>query len=143
VARKMKQVMDDLGENPEVYGLIHGDCGVDANVLFWKGKAQIIDFDSSGFGYYLYDLAIALEHCWEESAYSQYMDALLKGYTEFRSLPTEHLMYMDLFRAAFYVYMGLWTVAMDQTHPNSPNKVERHKRWLEYGLRFIERHIKG
>ncbi|MBN1211961.1 MAG: phosphotransferase [candidate division Zixibacteria bacterium] len=143
IARKVKLVMDDRGKKPDVYGLIHGDCGIDANVLFRKGEAQIIDFDGSGFGYYLYDLALALEHCWEEPEYPAYLDALLKGYTEFRSLPDDYLRHMDLFRAAFYVHMGLWTVAVDQTHPDSPNKPSRHKKWLEYGLRFIEHHLEN
>jgi len=141
VAQKIRQVMNDWGKKPDVYGLIHGDCGVDANVLFWKGRAHIIDFDGSGFGYYIYDLAITLEHCWEEKAYMQYRDALLKGYSKYRSVPVEQFEYLDLFRAAFYVYIGLWTIAVDQTSPNSPNKSNRHKRWLEYGMRFIERYI--
>lgn len=141
VARRARRIMDDLGGEPDIYGLIHADCGVDANLLFWKGEAQVIDFDGSGFGYYLYDLAIALEHCWDEPAYPQYLDSLLKGYAEFRHLPAEQLQHLDLFRAAFYVYMGLWTVAMDQTHLDSPNKLSRHQKWLGYGLRFIERYL--
>lgn len=141
VSRRVKRVMTDWGEHPEVYGLIHADCGVDANVLFWRGEAQIIDFDDSGYGYHMYDLAVALEHCWEEPAYPQYLDALLKGYTKFRPLPDEQLRNLDLFRAAFYVYMGLWTVAMDKTHPDSPNRAHRHDKWLGYGLRFIKRYL--
>ena len=143
IANKTKRVMNDWGNNPEVYGLIHGDCGVDANVLFWKGNAHIIDFDGSGFGYYMFDLALALEHCWDEEAYPLYLDALLKGYTEFRTVPDEQLKHLNLFRSAFYVYMGLWTIAMDQTYPNSPHKADRHKKWLEYGLRFIRRYLDG
>lgn len=143
VAEEVRRVMDSWGNGQSVYGLIHGDCGVDANVLFWKGKAHIIDFDGSGLGYYLYDLALALEHCWKEPAYAQYLDSLLKGYTRSRALPAEHLENMDLLRAAFYVYMGLWTHALDQTHPHSPHRLNRHKRWLVYGLEFIERFLDG
>jgi hypothetical protein len=29
VARRVKQVMDDWGKSPHVYGLIHGDCGIE------------------------------------------------------------------------------------------------------------------
>ena len=133
--------MDSWGEGPHVYGLIHADCGVDANVLFRKHKAHIIDFDDSGFGYYLYDLAVALEHCWEDKDYYRYKDALLQGYTDIRPLDDEQLIHMDLFLAAFYIYMGLWTIAMDQSHPNSPNKSARHEKWLKYGLRFIKKYI--
>ena len=140
IADKVSQVMNAWGKNPDVYGLIHGDCGVDANVLFWKGKAHIIDFDGSGFGYYIYDLALALEHCWDDKEYPRYLEALLKGYTEYRTIPDEQLNLLNLFRAAFYVYMGLWTIAVDQMHPNSPHRQARHEKWLDYGLRFIKQH---
>ncbi|UCD95540.1 MAG: phosphotransferase, partial [Candidatus Zixiibacteriota bacterium] len=112
VARKTKHVMDELGKSTDVYGLIHGDCGVDANVLFWRGEARAIDFDGSGFGYYVYDLTLTLEHCWEEAAYPQYRGALLDGYAEFRVVPEEQLKHMNLFLATFYVYMSLWTAAL-------------------------------
>ncbi len=141
VARRVKRVMMDWDKRRDVYGLIHADCGVDVNVLFWRGEAHVIDFDDSGYGYYMYDLAVALEHCWEDPAYPRYLEALLKGYTEFRALPDEQLRQIDLFRSAFYVYMGLWTVAMDQTYPNSPNKLHRHEKWLGYGMRFIRRYL--
>jgi Ser/Thr protein kinase RdoA (MazF antagonist) len=141
VARKTKLLMDDWGRNPDVYGLIHGDCGIDANVLFWKGEARIIDFDGSGFGYYAFDVAIALEHCWDDPAYTLYLDSFLEGYTAFRSLTDKQLVANDLFRAAFYVHMGLWTMAMDQTIPDSPNKLARHRKWLGYGMEFIERYL--
>ncbi|MFC1475011.1 phosphotransferase enzyme family protein [Candidatus Zixiibacteriota bacterium] len=139
VAQRNKKLMTKLGKGPKVYGLIHGDCGVDANVLFSNKEARIIDFDGSGFGYYLYDLALALEHCWDEKEYPKFIEALLKGYTEHRNLPEDHLKQIDILRAGFYVYMGLWTIAIDQTHPNSPNKEARHTKWLDYGLRFINK----
>ena len=133
--------MNDCGKSPDVYGLIHGDCGIDANVLFWRGEARIIDFDGSGFGYYMYDVAIALEHCWDDPAYTLYFDSFLEGYTTFRSITDQQLVANDLFRVAFYVHMGLWTVAMDQTFPDSPNKFARHKKWLGYGMQFIDRYL--
>ncbi len=141
ISGKVKQVMDEFGQGSELYGLIHGDCGVDANVLFWKGEARIIDFDGSGFGYYLYDLALALEHCWDDPAYPEYRDALLKGYTEFRPLPEYQRQNLDLFLAAFYVYMSLWTAALTQTRPDSPGNPHRLRRWQERGLRYIKTHI--
>ena len=141
IARKTKLLMNDWGKTPSVYGLIHGDCGIDANVLFWKGEAQIIDFDGSGFGYYVYDVAIALEHCWDDPAYAQYWEFFLKGYSTFRSVSDSQLVAIDLFRAAFYVYMGLWTVAMDETFPDSPSRFARHKKWLGYGMQFIDRYL--
>ena len=141
VARETELLMNDWGKDPDVYGLIHGDCGIDANVLFWKDEARIIDFDGSGFGYYTFDVAIALEHCWDDPAYTLYLDSFVRGYSAFRSLTDKQLVAIDLFRAAFYVYMGLWTVAMDQTFPDSPKRLARHRKWLGYSTEFIESYL--
>jgi len=117
VAGRVRQVMDEWGDGPEVCGLIHADLGVDSNVLFWKGEARAIDFDDSGIGYWIYDLAIALEHCCEEEAYPEYRDALLDGYSETRPLPKEHTEHLELFLVAFQVYLSLWAAAMAHLHP--------------------------
>jgi len=116
VAGKVKEVMDAWGKDPDVYGLIHADLGLDANVLFWGGEARAIDFDDSGFGYYVYDLSLALEHCQEDEGLPRFREALLNGYAQVRSLPDDHLKYSDLFLAAFCVYLSLWAAAMAHTH---------------------------
>ena len=129
VTRKVGKVMDAWGTEPDVYGLIHADLGLDANLLFWGGEARAIDFDDSGFGYWIYDLAIALEHCRDDAAYPQYRDALLEGYAEFRSLPQEQLDQLDLFLAAWDVYLSLWAAAGAHLYPH-------HREWA---LRRLER----
>jgi Ser/Thr protein kinase RdoA (MazF antagonist) len=117
VIRDVGQVMDAWGKGPDVYGLIHADLGVDANVLFWRGEARAIDFDDSGFGYWMYDLAVSLEHCREDAAYPQFRDALMEGYAEVRCLPAEQRRYLELFMAAFYVYLSLWAAGMAYHYP--------------------------
>jgi Ser/Thr protein kinase RdoA (MazF antagonist) len=110
--------MDELGQGPDVYGLIHADLGVDANVLFWKGEARAIDFDDSGFGYWVYDLAVSLEHCREDAAFPQFRDALLDGYAEMRSLSEEQLKHLNLLMAALDVYWSLWATAITHLYPD-------------------------
>lgn len=117
VARQFRQLTDTWGKGPEVYGLIHADMGVDANVLFWRGEPRLIDFDSSGFGYWMYDLAVAIEHCREDPVFLHYRDALLDGYAEHRSLPDAQLSQLELFLAAFSVYWDLWAVGGTHVHP--------------------------
>ena len=46
---------------PGTFGLIHADLHLD-NTLFADGEARLIDFDDCGFGYRIYDVAVAL---WE------------------------------------------------------------------------------
>ena len=130
--------MDEWGKGPDVYGLIHADLGMDANVLFWGGEARAIDFDDSGFGYYVYDLSLALEGCQEDGALPQFRDALLDGYAQVRYLPEDQIIYLDLFLAAYYVYLSLWAAAMAHLHPMYREAL--HKR-MERAFRLVERYV--
>ena len=49
----------ELDARPASAGLIHGDLHQE-NYLFSGGRAQAIDFDDCGRGYFLYDLAVTL-----------------------------------------------------------------------------------
>jgi|GEM_PF-2905112 len=117
VARQFRQLIDAWGTGPEVYGLIHADMGLDANLLFWRGQPRPIDFDGSGFGYWMYDLAAAIAHCIGTADYPRVRDALFAGYAEHRSLPDGQFAQWDLFTAAFYVYYILWMVGVAHLHP--------------------------
>ena len=130
--------MDEWGKGPDVYGLIHADLGLDANVLFCDGEARAIDFDDSGFGYYIYDLSLALEHCQDDKALPQFREALLNGYTQIRPLPGDQLKHLDLFLAAFWVYLSLWAAAFAHLHPK--HREALHKR-MERAFRLVERYI--
>ena len=137
VAARVKPVMEDLGKGSEVYGLIHADLGQDANVLFWRGEARAIDFDDSGFGYYLYDLSLALEHCQEDEALPDFRDALLEGYTRVRPIPENQLAHLDLFLAAYYVYLSLWAVTAIQRYPKHKDELLRR---IERAFRLVQRY---
>jgi Ser/Thr protein kinase RdoA (MazF antagonist) len=119
VSKKVRQVMDCWGQDPRVYGLIHADLGVDGNVLFWRGEARAIDFDDSGFGYWMYDLAVSLEHCYDDEDFPRFRDALLDGYAEVRTLPGEQLEHLELFLAAWYGYLALWCTAGAHLFPDA------------------------
>jgi Ser/Thr protein kinase RdoA (MazF antagonist) len=118
VARQYRHLMDTWGTGPDVYGLIHADMGLDANVLFWRGQPRLIDFDGSGFGYWMYDLAVALAHLCGTADYPPFRDALFEGYAKHRSIPGAWLAQLDLFTAAFYVYYDLWVVGGTHFHPD-------------------------
>jgi Ser/Thr protein kinase RdoA (MazF antagonist) len=118
VSRETREIMDGWGKSPDVYGLIHGDLGIDANVLFWRGEARAIDFDDSGLGYWAYDLAVSLEHCREDPLFQAYRDALLEGYVESRTLPSGLPGRLDLLMAAFDVYWSLWAFAVAHRFPH-------------------------
>jgi Ser/Thr protein kinase RdoA (MazF antagonist) len=140
VARKVQRIMEAWGRGPDVYGLIHADLGIDANVLFRGGEARAIDFGECGYGYWVYDLAISLEHCREDAAFPRFRGALLEGYGEIRWLPEEHLRHLDLFAAAFYIYWSLWATGMIKRHPCYRREFKRR---LERYARYVKAYLAG
>jgi Ser/Thr protein kinase RdoA (MazF antagonist) len=138
VAERVKEIMDEWGENPDIFGLIHGDLGVDANLLFWHGEPRAIDFDDSGFGYYIFDLAVALDAVRDHPDYTDYKGALLKGYREFRQLPEEQAQQTDLFLAALEVYWNLWATGGTHLYPELLDEYkERIASTADFVIRYV------
>ncbi len=138
ISGKVKQVMDQWGKGPDVYGLIHGDIGMEANVLFWNGDVRVIDFDDSGFGYYVFDLSIVLEDSQDHQIQPRFRDALLDGYTRVRALSEEQLNNVDLFLAAFAVFWSLYAADVVQRHPE--DREELFQRMARY-FRLVEHYL--
>ena len=137
VAERVREVMEDWGQGPDVFGLIHGDLGVDANLLFRHGEPRAIDFDDSGFGYWAFDLAVALDVCRDDPSYPRHREALLNGYAEFRSLPERQAEQVELFLAGLQVYWNLWATGGTHLHPSSFRDCdERITRTAEFAVRY-------
>ena len=139
ISQKTKMVMDALGQGPEMYGLIHADLGMEANVLFRKGIARIIDFDDSGFGYYLFDLAVVLEDSQADQIRPEFRAALLAGYNLIRPLPADQLQHLDLFLAAYAVYWSLWAADASRIYPQHKQELfERMERYFRLVQNFLD-----
>ena len=140
VAERVRQVMGELGDGPDAFGLIHADLGVDANLLFSGGQARAIDFDELGLGYWVYDLAVALEHCREDPRFPRYRSALLTGYSEIRTLPERQIQHIELFMAGLDVYLGLWANAVMHLYPN-PSEYVRTR--AARSVRLVKQYLGG
>ncbi len=140
VSNQSKQVMEDLGKSPSSYGLIHADLYPE-NILFKSGKAIPIDFEDCGYGYWIWDIAVALcSWPWTEDL-PWMRDAFFEGYLSTCSMPQEQIELLDLFLAAQYATMVLWATVFIL---NDPARVPEHKAWrTEEGhklLRYFENH---
>jgi Ser/Thr protein kinase RdoA (MazF antagonist) len=116
VSREARGVMEALGKGPDAYGLIHADMYPE-NVLFKGEEVYPIDFEDCGFGYWMWDIAVAL--ClwpWTED-WTWKRDAFLEGYATVRTLPGSQLRHLDLFMAAQYATMVLWASAFIKHDP--------------------------
>ncbi|MGD9099113.1 MAG: phosphotransferase, partial [Anaerolineae bacterium] len=59
VSQRAREMMEELGKGPDVYGMIHADMYPE-NVLFRAGEAFPIDFEDCGYGYWMWDMAAVL-----------------------------------------------------------------------------------
>jgi Ser/Thr protein kinase RdoA (MazF antagonist) len=116
VSHESKQVMDALGKSSESYGLIHADLYPE-NVLYKAGKAYPIDFEDCGYGYWMWDIAVALcKWAWMPD-WERMRDAFREGYTQIRTIPEVQWKHLDLFIATQFATMVLWASAFLKHDP--------------------------
>ncbi|TGW07237.1 aminoglycoside phosphotransferase, partial [Mesorhizobium sp. M2D.F.Ca.ET.145.01.1.1] len=80
------------------FGIIHADL-VRENVLIHDSGVRIIDFDDCGFGWHMYDLAVALYQNRQEPLYPLIEASLLDGYRQQRELTALDVAALTLFAA--------------------------------------------
>jgi len=136
VAEHVSGIMRTLGEGPEVFGLIHADAHLD-NVLFDGGRACLIDFDDCGFGYRIYDVAVALWEYRHRPNYPEFHSALITGYTGYRPLADEEMRLIDSFIAAREVAFGLWFVGMAEQRSDMRSELPTELGFIERNLRLV------
>lgn len=105
------------------YGLIHADL-VNENVLVHGPDVHFIDFDDSGFGFRLFDLATTLYKAVDEPDFPVLQNALLAGYATQRALPDLTLLPLFISLRAL-TYLG-W-IAARITEPGMPEKADRYR----------------
>jgi len=76
------------GQAPERYGLVHADTRL-ANLLVHDGSVSVIDFDDSGFSWYLYDLGTSVSFFEHEPEVPALVDSWLEGYRRAAGLSAE------------------------------------------------------
>ena len=76
-----------FGMGPDRYGLIHADTRL-ANLLVDDGgRVSVIDFDDSGFSWYLYDAGTSVSFFEHQPQVPALIDAWLRGYRRVLELP--------------------------------------------------------
>lgn len=82
---QLRGMLDDYGSPPGIFGLIHADLHP-ANFVYDGKDLSLIDFDDSGYGWHMYDIASALIEVRRAPDFEQLRDALLEGYRGSRPL---------------------------------------------------------
>lgn len=90
----MKDKLNHYGRSNEKFGLIHADLHF-YNVINNNGVNQIIDFDDSGYGFYMYDMGCALVTYSRNLA--ELEEAWVRGYEKVRKLSDEDKKLIPMF----------------------------------------------
>ncbi len=139
VSQAAKRTMASLGKSQEAYGLIHADLYPE-NVLFRAGQAYPIDFEDCGYGYWMWDIAVALCRWAWGADWERMRDAFRDGYARIRALPEAQWAQLDLFVATQFATMVLWASAFLR---NDPIRVAEYEPWRNDNgnklLRYMER----
>lgn len=101
-----------FGTGPQRYGLVHADTRL-ANLLVDDGKVSVIDFDDSGFSWYLYDVGTSVSFFEHEPQVPALVDGWLEGYRRVLDLPAED----EAEIWTFILYRRLLLVAWIGSHP--------------------------
>ena len=94
-----ERVRTDLakyGQSEKNYGLIHADI-VPENVLVDGHTVRLIDFDDSGFGWHMFDIATAIYFSCGASNFDELQASLLDGYRVVRPLSQRDIDQLPLF----------------------------------------------
>lgn len=123
----------DLRDKETDTGLIHADM-VRENVMIEGDQLGLIDFDDSGFGYRLFDVATALFKNRTEPDYPALQSAFLQGYRQIRPLETDLLDHFMLIRALSY--LGWIIPRMEE-----PGARVRQDRFLAASLPLVDAYL--
>ncbi|MBV6622912.1 MAG: phosphotransferase [Rivularia sp. (in: Bacteria)] len=118
------------GKETNIYGIIHGDLHL-KNVILHQNALIPIDFDDSGYGYYIYDLAVILTNYSEMTEYSAIKANLLQGYRSIRKISIEIENQLSLFMAARYICLALFLAG----------KFQQESGFKETALKYIPSYV--
>ncbi|MDE2759744.1 MAG: phosphotransferase [Paracoccaceae bacterium] len=102
---RLEQFLDDGAD----YGLIHADV-ISENVLVANGYPIIIDYDDSGYGFRMYDLAVPLYRFYPSPSYRRLAGLLKIGYQKNRSLSEKSWDLLNVFVLLRRLAMLGWVV---------------------------------
>lgn len=93
---QIRDVLDAIGKTTSTFSMIHADLHSE-NILVHDGVIVPIDFDDAGYGWHMYELAVALFDEWGKTDFEAVQEALLEGYREHRPLSDRDISLLPMF----------------------------------------------
>lgn len=114
VAARLHADLAAYGQGPDRFGLVHADMQL-ANLLVHGPRTTLLDFDNSGFGWFMYDLGSALSFIDLTPEAPTLRAAWLEGYTALRPLATADLAILDAMVLLRRMVLLAWIGTHDET----------------------------
>lgn len=112
----LQGLLDQIGKQPSNYGLIHADF-LPENVLFSDDKLNLIDFDDSGYGWHLFEMATSLFPQINQPYFDDLVSAYVEGYRTKRDFSEEQLEILPAFlMIRGFAYIG-WLMTRTESFP--------------------------
>lgn len=92
------------------FGLIHADLHLN-NVMADGDRLTVIDFDDAGYGWYAYELAVALHHVLDEPWFDEARAELVAGYRRWHPLTEDEERLVDAFLCVRCLLIVGWLAA--------------------------------
>jgi Ser/Thr protein kinase RdoA (MazF antagonist) len=92
----IRRRLEAYGQSAERYGLVHADIRL-ANLLVDDGAVRVIDFDDSGFAWFMYDFATTVSFMEDHPRVPELRDAWLEGYRSVAPLDAADEAELDTF----------------------------------------------
>ena len=89
-----------FGRGADRFGLLHGDLMFGNVLVDPSGSTSLIDFDDSGAGWFVFELAVPLYGFEGHEAFDDRRRALVRGYRRHHRLPDAHVAELPTFLAA-------------------------------------------
>jgi Ser/Thr protein kinase RdoA (MazF antagonist) len=107
--------LDAIGTDSDRFGLIHSDVGFENVLVGVDDMVVIIDFDDSGYSWYMHDLAVPLYPHEGSGGFDERRDALVQGYRSVRELGDESLSELPTFLMARRIQTLGWAFSRAET----------------------------
>lgn len=105
----------DLGYESDCFGLVHCDFHY-GNRIWNAGELIAIDFDDSGWCWYIYDVAVCLCYHQTQSNFSDLWASFMEGYRSVRKMSVAETEMLDLFATVRRVQLAMWMLGRSD-HP--------------------------
>ncbi len=135
-AALLRRQTDELGKEPDQFGLIHCDMRL-ANLLVDGERLAVIDFDDCGLSWFGYDFAASVSFLEHEAYIGELMDAWAEGYRTVEPLAAEQAAALPIFVMLRRMQLTAWIAS----HSETPTAQSMGEPYTDGTIALAERHL--